>query len=208
MTIRFVFLGAALVAGSVVGAAPTPQDASGHWVGKLQMQNVELGMAVDLARDAQGKWIGSMNLEGASAIDVPLRALQVAGTTVQFRADLPDSAVFEGSLAENDDRLSGKASNASGSVPFQLTRLGTAKVSVPPPSSLLPKEFAGVWEAVIGTDGEAHRIRLKLSPAVDGLATAVLTSPDQGNTEIPVTSVTIEGQQCRSRHVPYRESTA
>jgi hypothetical protein len=159
------------------------------------MPNGELGMAVDLARDAEGLWIGSMSLAGTSAKDVPLRGLTVAGTTVEFKADLPDAAVFEGSLSEDDENLSGKASNALGAVPFQLTRGGVANVSVPPPNSVLPNEFRGVWEGALAAGGKTLRIRLKLAPAASGLATAVLTSVDQGNTDIPVTSVTIQGQE-------------
>jgi len=193
MTIRLVFLGMALAC--MVGAAEEPQGATGHWEGKLQMPNRELGMAVDLARDAKGVWIGSMSLAGTSAKDVPLRSLKVVATTVQFTADLPDSAAFEGSLSEDQNGLSGKASNALGAVPFQLTRQGAANVSVPPPNSVLSKELVGVWEGTLIAGGKTLRIRLKLAPATDGLATAVLTSVDQGNTEIPVTSVTIQGQQ-------------
>jgi len=195
MTIRFVFLGMALVC--VVGAAQAPQGATGHWEGKLQMPSRELGMAVDLARDARGAWIGSMSLAGTSAKDVPLGSLRVTGATVKFTADLPDSAVFEGSLSEDEKGLSGKASNALGSVPFELTRQGAANVSVPPPNSVLSKEFAGVWEGTLTAGGKEWRIRLKLAPATNGLATAVLASVDQGNTEIPVTSVTIQGQELK-----------
>jgi hypothetical protein len=195
MIIRLVFLGAALVTGSAVGAAETPQGATGHWEGKLQMPNRELGMAVDLERDPKGVWIGSMSLAGTSAKDVPLRSLKVAATAVRFTADLPDSAVFEGSLSEDENSLSGKASNALGAVPFELTRQGAANVSVPAPNSVLSKKFVGVWEGTLMAGGKELRIRLKLAPATDGLATAVLTSVDQGNTEIPVTSVTIQGQQ-------------
>ena len=193
MTIRLVFLGMALV--GVAGAAEEPQGATGHWEGKLQMPNRELGMAVDLAQDAKGVWIGSMSLAGTSAKDVPLRSLKVAAAAVRFTADLPDFAVFEGSLSEDENGLSGMASNALGSVPFDLTRQGAASVSVPPPNSVLSKEFAGLWEGTLTADGKTFRIRLKLEPTTDGLAQAVLTSVDQGNTEIPVTSVTIQGQQ-------------
>ena len=195
MTIRLVFLGVALVAGSMVRAAEEPQGATGHWEGMLQMPNRELGMTVDLARDAKGVWIGSMSLAGTSAKDVPLRSLKVVAAAIGFTAELPDSAVFEGSLSEDENSLSGKASNALGSVPFELTRQGAANVNVPPPNSVLSKEFAGLWEGTLMADGKRLRIRLKLAPATDGLATAVLTSVDQGNTDVPVTSVTIQGQQ-------------
>jgi hypothetical protein len=193
MTIRLVFLAMALA--GVIGAAEEPEGPSGHWEGKLQMPNRELGMAVDLARDRKGVWIGSMSLAGTSAKDVPLHGLKVVAAAVRFTADLPDLAVFEGSLSEDENSLSSKRSNALGSVPFGLTRQGRANVSVPPPNSVLSKQFAGLWEGTLTADGKTLRIRLKLAPATDGVAQAVLTSVDQGNTEIPVTSVTIQGRQ-------------
>jgi hypothetical protein len=60
---------------------------------------------------------------------------------------------------------------------------------------VLSKEFDGVWEGALAEDGKTLRVRLKLTPGADGLATASLTSVDQGSQEIPVTTVTIEGQQ-------------
>ena len=183
-----------LLCSALGGAAATP-DAAGHWEGKIQLPARELGMTVDLARNAQGVWIGSMSLVGATAADVPLENLSVQDTAVKFAAYLPDYAAFEGSLSEDRGSLAGTASNASGGVPFQLARMGEANVRVPPPSSVLTKEFDGVWEGVIAADGKALRIRLKLARGAGGLATAVLTSVDQGNQEIPVTTVMIEGKE-------------
>jgi ABC-type Fe3+/spermidine/putrescine transport system ATPase subunit len=168
-----------LPVGSAVGAAETPQGAIGHWEGRLQMSSRELGMAVDLARDAKGAWIGSISVARTSAKDVPLGSLKVTGATVKFTADLPDSAVFEGSLSEDESSLSGKASNPLGSVPFELTRQGAANVSVPPQRSVLSEEFAGLWEGTLTAFGKELRIRLELAPAADGLATAILTSVDR-----------------------------
>jgi hypothetical protein len=194
MTVRLTLLGVALALGSL-GASDASLGATGHWEGKLQMPGRELGMTLDLAPNPKGEWIGSMSLAGTSAKDVPVYRLRVVGTTVKFMADLPDSAAFEGGLAEDQNSFIGKASNPQGAVPFQLTRQGAASVSVPPPNSVLSKEFAGVWEGALISGGKTVRIRLKLAPAADGSATAVLTAADQGNIEIPVTTVTIQGQQ-------------
>jgi len=182
---------AILVLFSTIGAAA---DAAGHWEGKIQIQGRELGMIVDLARNPQGAWIGSMSVLGSSAADVPLEELIIRGSAVKFGAYLPDYASFEGNLSEDLNSLSGTASNASGGVPFELGRKGAASVKVAPPNSALPKDFEGVWEGAIATEGKSLRVRLKLSPGPDGRATALLTSLDQGNHEIPVTTVIIEGK--------------
>jgi hypothetical protein len=183
---------AILVLFSTIGRAA---DAAGHWEGKIQMPGRELGITVDLARNPQGAWTGSMSVLGSSAADVPLDELKVQNSAVKFAAYLPDYASFEGNLSEDLSSLSGTVSNALGGVPFQLARKGEANVKLPPANSVLSKDFEGVWEGAIAADGKSRRVRMKLAPASDGRATALLTAVDQGNHEIPVTTVSIEGRQ-------------
>ena len=181
-------------ASAVLSATP---DAAGHWEGKLQMPGREFGLIVDLSRNPKGVWIGSMSLVGSSASDVPLEKLTVHDSDVMFAAYLPDYASFEGNLSDDLGALTGTASNASGGVPFQLLRKGNASVKVPPPNSPLSNDFAGTWEGIAREGEKSLRVRLKLFQGDEGLAAAALTSVDQGNQEIPVTTVTIEGKQLR-----------
>ena len=44
-------------------------------------------------------------------------------------------------------------------------------------------------------DGKVRRVGLKLWPTADGTATATLIAVEQGNLEIPVTTVTIKGKE-------------
>jgi hypothetical protein len=180
---------------SAVAAAAATPDVTGHWEGRIQLPARELGITVDLGKNPKGVWTGSMTVVGSTATDVPLTDLTVQDATVKFAAYLPDYAAFEGSVSEDRNSLSGTASNTQGGAPFKLERKGEANVKVPPANSVLPKNFEGVWEGALSEAGKSLRVRLKLAPAADGLATAVLTSVDQGNQEIPVTSVTIEGGQ-------------
>ena len=76
-----------------------------------------------------------------------------------------------------------------------LARTGDADVKLPPASSPLSKEFEGAWEGAVVTDGSTRRIVLKLSAAPDGTAKGLLISVDKGNLEIPVTTVTLKGNQ-------------
>src|SRR5690242_17659240 len=121
---------AILVFCSAVAAAAAPtSDATGHWEGKLQMPERELGITLDLARNPQGAWIGSMSILGSSAAEVPLEDLTVQGTSLKFAAYLPDFVSFEGSLSEDRGGLAGTASNALGGVPFQLARKEIGRAS-------------------------------------------------------------------------------
>jgi hypothetical protein len=192
--IGLVFLGTALTLGASAQTAP---QTAGHWQGKIQIPDHELGVTVDLARNPKGAWIGSMSITGSTSIDVPLSSITVEGAAVRFAANLPQPASFDGRVSPDGSSLSGKASNADGEAPFQLTRNGEPNVVVPPPSSAMSKEFEGAWEGVLDAGGKTRRIGLKLAAAADGTAEATLIAVDQGSMEIPVTTVTIKDKQLK-----------
>ncbi len=193
--VRLVLLTAGLIVLGAVGRAQTAPKATGHWQGKIEIPDHELAITVDIARSPKGVWIGSMSVLGATAVDVPLSSITVEDTAVRFTASLPEHVSFDGHLSADASSLSGTAANAAGEAPFQLTRDGEANVKVPPPSSALSKEFEGTWEGTLDSGGKVRRIGLKLSPAADGTATAILIAVEQGNLEIPVTTVTIKDKQ-------------
>jgi hypothetical protein len=182
----------AFTPGPRVQAAAGP---SGHWEGKIQIPEREIAIAVDLAQSPAGAWIGSIAIKGATPFDVPLTEISVKDASVRFTAGLPGTTSFEGTLSADAASLAGKVSNVEGSVPFELTRRGEADVKLPPASSPLPKAFEGTWDGAISTDGSVRRVVLKLSAAPDGTARAVLIVVDKGNAEIPVTRVTVTGNQ-------------
>lgn len=175
--------------------ATAPAEPSGHWEGTIQIPDHELKMTLDLARSPAGTWTGTMSIPLSTSIDVPLGELAVDATTVRFTAFLPTRASFEGKLSADAGSMSGTASNDQGSAPFQLLRNGEPHVSLPPPSSPMSKDFEGMWEGTIDVGGNTRRFGLKLASGTDGIATGTLIALDQGNQEIPFTTVTISGQQ-------------
>jgi hypothetical protein len=194
MKTTIAVVGALWCAAALAQPAPT---AAGRWQGKIQLPNHDLEITVDLDRNPKGAWIGSISVTGSTSIDVPLSAVTVQDSAVSFTAPLPGPASFKASLSGDGKTLSGTASNPNGEAPFELARSGEAKVKVPPPSSPLPKEFEGTWEGALQTNGQTLRIRMKMSAAADGTATAVLIALDQGNLEIPASTVTIAGKEIR-----------
>ena len=170
--------------------AQEPANPSGHWEGKIQIPNHELPVAVDLAKTSAGEWIGSVSIPD-SVTDVPLSDIVVNGKTLRFSARLPGMTTFDGTLNAETAGVSGTVSNVEGGVPFQLTRAGEALVRVPPPSSVLPKAFDGTWEGIVDHDGKSRRVLIRLRSATDGTALGTIVAVDQGNLEIPVTTVTV-----------------
>src|SRR5918993_3464637 len=175
--------------------AQVAMDPSGRREGKILIPEREMSLTVDLAKTPAGIWIGSLSIPPSTSIDVPLGTISIEGTVVKFSAMLPGKATFEGKLSADGRSLSGTASNAQGTAPFQLARTGDASVKVPPPSSRLPEEFAGTWEGTVDVSGTVKKIGLKLSAAADGTAVGVLISSEPGAPEVPVTVVTITGPQ-------------
>ena len=175
--------------------AAAEAKANGHWEGNIQLPDRQLGFSVDLDQNQKGAWIGTITITGSPIADVPLDSVAVEGTTVRFTANLPDSASFEAHLSPDGAKLSGTASNAKGQAEFELARKADANVKMPEPSSALSKEFEGTWEGTVDAGGQTRHVQLKLSAASDGAATAVIVSVDQGNVEIPVTTVTIHGKE-------------
>ena len=190
MSLLMPFLLASILS-SQSGANP-----SGHWEGSIHIvPDRAVDITVDLARDSTGAWIGSMTVVRTTSVNVPLASIAVDDATVQFTANLPEKASFEGKVSADVKGLSGTVSNAEGSAPFELARTGDANVSVPPPSSALPKAFEGTWEGTLDVGGKTLRIVLKLAPAADGKAAGTLVSVDQGNQEIPITTVTADDKE-------------
>ena len=93
--------------------------AAGHWEGKIQIPEHELGFTVDLDQGSKGEWIGSLSITGTSSVDVPLIKIIVTGTAVEFVANLPGETSFAGTLSSDAKSLTGKAANAEGAVPFR-----------------------------------------------------------------------------------------
>lgn len=194
---RFAVLTATFTLLTAAGLAQPGGKAAGHWQGEIQIPEKPLGITVDLATNASGAWIGSMSVVGSTSIDVPLTEISVEDAAVRFTAGLPGRTSFVGELSADGSALTGKVANAQGSVPFHVARSGAAAVKLPPASSPLTKDFAGSWEGVLEAGGKSLRVDLKLSAGANGKATGTLVSVDQGNLEIPISTVNINGKELR-----------
>jgi hypothetical protein len=154
-----------------------------------------MSITVDLGKNAAGAWIGSMTVTGTTSVDVPLDAISITASAVRFNATLPGNTTFQGTMSADGNALGGTVANDQGAVPFALTRSGAANVKVPAPSSPLVKSFEGTWNGTIDVPGRTVHVVLKVSAAADGTALATLINVDQGNEELRMTSVVMNGNQ-------------
>ena len=195
LTTKFIVFAVGMTGLSAQGSAQTAATLAAHWQGTVHMEKRELPIVVDLAKNPAGVWIGSLSFPGTATVDAPLGDIAVDDKSVRFTARVPTAETFEGSLSADAGSLTGSASSAEGETTFQLKRAGEANVKVPPPSSRLPREFAGTWTGTTESDGKTKHVGLRLSPTADGIAVATLLAIDHGNLEIPITTVTIQDKQ-------------
>jgi hypothetical protein len=73
-------------------------------------------------------------------------------------------------------------------------RAGEANVKTADPSTTIPKEFEGEWEAVVDSGGRVRKVGLRMSNGSDGKASAVLIAGEQ-RTEIPASTVVVKGTE-------------
>src|SRR5258708_2893292 len=83
------------------GPARAATGAAGHWEGRIQIPDHELGFTVDLDLGPKGEWIGSLSITGSSSVDVPLVKITVSDTAVQFVANLPGETSFAATLSSD-----------------------------------------------------------------------------------------------------------
>jgi hypothetical protein len=173
------------------GAASAQNDARGHWTGNVDSQAGAIAVEVDLDKSASG-WIGSLSIPAMGASGIPLDPITFADGKVSFSMKGPaGSPGFSGTLSADGKTLDGSLSMGPQPVPLKLTRTGEPKVEVPKPSPPVTAEFLGTWEGAINFGGQL-RLTLTISNGTAG-AEAVIVSLDQGNANIPVTTITQKG---------------
>ncbi len=171
-----------------------PSRGAGHWEGVLKAPSQNVSLVVDLVRNESGEWMGSMSMPAQGAEDIPLANITVQGAAVKFSMLNAAGPVLEGKLSGDGSAISGKLSSGGESISFELKRMGEARTKPAPTSTALSKEFEGLWEGVLEAGGQQLRLRVKLQN-ISGTGSGTVVTIDQGNVEIPITSVSQNQRQ-------------
>lgn len=178
-----ILCGAVMMAGALL-AQDGPR---GHWTGAIDIPDHALAVEIDLDKTAKG-WVGSIAIPAQNASGLPLKAITFTNGKCTFQIQgAPGEPTFTGTLSADGKTLSGDFTQGGGTFPFKLSRAGDAKVEEIKGSPAVAKEFLGTWEGTLEA-GQPLRLVLKMANDESG-ASAVLISVDQGNAEIPVTSI-------------------
>jgi hypothetical protein len=175
-------------------ASQTTAGPSGHWVGTMTGPGIEI--EIDLAPKGD-VWRGTMSIPAQGIKGVPLSELTVKGTAVSFIIKgAPGDPAFSGTLAPDGKTISGTFTQGGGATPLALAWKGEPKFEVPQKSTAITKDLEGSWEGSIDLKGTMLRLALKLANGANG-ATGAIISLDQGNVEIPISTVTQDGSRLK-----------
>ncbi|HEV7764737.1 MAG TPA: hypothetical protein VGQ76_07040 [Thermoanaerobaculia bacterium] len=184
---RSVFT-ALLLSGALLHAQSSP-DVSGHWDGVIQAPQMDVAIAVDLARDATGALTGTFDSPARQVRAFPLANITASGTSVAFEIKANGGGTFRGTITPDGKSVSGTFAMAgpdgqSMEIPFQLTRTRDAVVEAAPKSPAIAKNLEGKWTGTIVVEETQKPIELHLSNHADGTSTGVLKTND--GVEVPI----------------------
>jgi hypothetical protein len=192
-TVFFVLLiafGTALLA-----TAQSKPAGAGHWEGAIQVPDHELKIVVDLEQSPKGDWTGAIGIPDQALKDFPLSKVTVKGASVAFVMNgVPGDPAFDGELSASGKGIKGNFSQGGAVLTFELKWVSEPSVKEPAKSTLIAKEFEGAWEGTLSLpDGNKLRLLLKLANGAGGAAAGTLTSLDQRDVELPVSTITQKG---------------
>jgi hypothetical protein len=178
-----------------VASQPT-QGPTGHWVGALEAGQT-IGVEIDLTTKSAGVWYGTISIPSQGTKGVPLADLTVKDNTISFAIKgAPGDPNYSGTLSADGKTITGTFNQGGGSLPLVMTWKGEPKFDIPQKSTPITKDLEGSWDGSLDVKGTILRLVLKLANGPEG-ATAVVVSLDQNALEIPVATVTQEGQRLK-----------
>lgn len=169
--------------------------ARGHWEGTIQVPNNPLEVALDFDVNAKGEWIGSFDLPAQNLRGVPLKNIVANANMLTFQLDgLAGDPGFDGEVSPDNLFMKGDFIAEGGGVPGELKWVSEPKVALPVKSTAISKELEGEWEGAITLpDGKKLRTRITFASDGAGRGSGKFVSLDQGSAELPITSITQEG---------------
>lgn len=183
-----------LLAAALLALSAWAADPRGHWTGTMAIPGQPVEFQVDLDNPG-GHWVGSIDIPSRKASGIPLESIvQTDGKWTFHIKGAPNLPTFTGTVSEDGKSMSGDFTAGDTPVPFKLTLAGEPHVELPKISHTVPEAFAGEWGGGIEAGAMNLRLILKLTNGPAG-ATAVLIAPDQGGSEIPVTSIETVAQK-------------
>ena len=178
----------------LAGAAESATNPAGHWEGTITLPATALDIRVDLERATDKSWQGTIDIPVQSLRSFKLNPVKVDGERVTFAMPgIPGDPQFTGRLAADGKSMAGNFKQSGQQYPFKLERKPRpAATGLEIPSRGVPgKGLPGHWLGSLKVTPVVElRLALDLKNSDSGKPGGVMTSLDQGNAVIPITTLT------------------
>lgn len=181
-----------LATSQVVSPQQAP-NASGHWVGTVDVPSMPIDVEVDLARAATGDTSGTITIPAQQLRGLPLTKVQQNGLGIIFEARTDQG--FTATLSGDGNSMAGYYQMQDYTFPFTMTRMGTAKIDPPPTSPRISSALEGTWNGTMAVNNTRMRIVLTLANRSDGRSAGSVINLDQGSLQMPVATIMETGSQ-------------
>jgi len=172
--------------------AQSGPDPSGHWEGTIQTPEISIAIEVDISKSPTDL-AGTISVPPQNFKGFPLVIETVEGRSLTFRfKGARGNRLFQGTLSEDGQSITGQFIQSGFAMPFGLTRTGEARIEAPVKSAPIRKELEGPWSATLESaydNGMPRKIILTLANQPDGTSTGTVFDPGDG-LEVPITSIT------------------
>jgi hypothetical protein len=187
---RMLIFAAQLLYSALVLFAQSAVDPSGHWEGTIQAPNMDVAIAIDLARNDKGQLAGTFAQPSEGVKGLPLSTVAIDGRSLhmQLKPGGSGGGTFNGIVSADGKSLAGEFIMSEGgyTVPFALTRTGDAAIPPAPKNAPISKALEGTWKGALEVAGTRMRLVLTLANQPDGTATGTIASPDGTGVDIPI----------------------
>lgn len=173
----------------------------GVWEGAIEVPGQPLEVIVTLQQAGDGTWAGTIDIPAQNAEDFPLSDVSVVDGTVSFAlAGVQGNPMFTGTWNDGTQTISGDFRQGGGTVPFSLARTGDVPAPAAAGGSGIDAETAeavtDTWQGTLAAGGANLRLIFHLRFA-DGALTGTMDSPDQGQSDLPLSTVAFDGTTLR-----------
>jgi hypothetical protein len=165
--------------------AEQQSDPSGHWEGVIRAPQMDVQIEVDLDGNR-----GTFGNPARGIRGFPLSDIAVTGAKISFALKTDGGGSFAGTLA-------GKAMTGlftmrpvdgkTHELPFELTRVGDAKIESVPASPAVDETLAGTWSGSLEADGRTIELGLVIRNHPNGTASGAVITSEQ--VEIALTRI-------------------
>lgn len=171
-------------------AAQSPVHPSGHWEGIVQAPDRPLAVEVDLWSKPSGELTGTFAQPAQGIKALPLASVTAQAREVRFIVKGgTQPSTFAGSISGDGKTLRGDVTLGEYVIPFELTRVGDARVAATPKSPRIPAGLEGTWHGAVNP---SLRVVVTLANQADGTATGTIFSPDGAGVEISI-AIALDG---------------